>query len=370
MIVSVEDLEGLQGKVAMVDGSFDPLHDGHIAYFREAAKLGLPVFVNVASQAWTEGKHVTLLPLDQRLVVIDAIEGVDYVFTAPMTTAEVLELVRPAMYVKGSDWRERGLPETEQALCAEHNIEIAYTDTVLNSSSALLRSTLLGPMAYEEIDRFEAFLRDQKSPSDADFDDDYFLAEWREGHNSYNLEQRRVIEGKHPAVLIETFQPKNVLDAGCGPGALMTLLDELGVEAHGVDVSPNIHEFAEPAVKERIIVAGIDDMPYEDNTFDLVVSREVLEHIPVRDYLKVVQELCRVSGKYVYVTTRFHPNPTSLFDVTTEFEADPTHISLTAQPFLRMLFTLAGMNRRKDLEAKMDWMDKRRVLVYEKPRDE
>ncbi|MDO8732929.1 MAG: methyltransferase domain-containing protein [Actinomycetota bacterium] len=370
MIVTTEELKGLRGKVAMVDGSFDPFHDGHVAYFRSAAELGFPVFVNIASEAWTSSKHLTLLPLDRRIRVIDAIEGVDYVHSAPMTTAEVLRELQPAIYVKGADWRERGLPEDEQQLCKELGIEIAYTETALNSSSALLRSALFGQFAYDELDRFEEFMRDQKSPADSDFDNDYFLAEWRKGDNSYNLEQRRAIEGKHPAVLIEAFQPKNVLDAGCGPGALMTLLDELGVEAHGVDVSPNIHEFAEAAVKDRIIVASIDDMPYEDNTFDLVVSREVLEHIPVRDYLKVVQELCRVSGKYVYVTTRFHPSPASLFDVTTEFEADPTHISLTAQPFLRMLFVLAGMRRRKDLESQMDWMDKRRVLVYEKPRDE
>lgn len=367
MIVSLEDLPGLSGKVAMVDGSFDPLHDGHVAYIQAARELGLPVFVNVASQAWTEGKHLTLLPLENRLAVVDAIDGVDYVFTAPMTTAEVLEALKPAMYVKGADWRERGLPETEQALCKEHGIEIAYTDTVTNSSSRLLRSALFGPFAYTELDRFEAFLRDQKSPSDADFDDTYFLAEWREGHNSYSLEQRRVIEGNHPQVLIDTFQPASVLDAGCGPGALMALLDELGVEAHGVDVSPTIHDFAEPTVKDRITVAGIDDMPFDDNSFELVVSREVLEHIPVRDYLKVVTEFCRVSSKYVYVTTRFHPDPATIFDVTTEFEADPTHISLTAQPFLRMLFTLVGMRRRADLEAKMDWMGKGRVLVYEKP---
>ncbi|NDI10852.1 MAG: hypothetical protein EBY74_07690, partial [Actinobacteria bacterium] len=47
MILSTADLAQVAGKVVMVDGSFDPLHDGHIEYFRQAAGLGLPVLCNV-----------------------------------------------------------------------------------------------------------------------------------------------------------------------------------------------------------------------------------------------------------------------------------------------------------------------------------
>ena len=34
----------------MVDGGFDPLHEGHIAYFAAAAELGVPVLCNLASE--------------------------------------------------------------------------------------------------------------------------------------------------------------------------------------------------------------------------------------------------------------------------------------------------------------------------------
>ncbi|MEY3358669.1 MAG: Cytidylyltransferase-like, partial [Actinomycetota bacterium] len=46
MIVAWNDLPNLAGKVAMVDGSFDPLHEGHIAYFSAAAELGWPLLCN------------------------------------------------------------------------------------------------------------------------------------------------------------------------------------------------------------------------------------------------------------------------------------------------------------------------------------
>jgi hypothetical protein len=41
--------------------------------------------------------------------------------------------------VKGSDWRARGLPAEQVAICAEHGIGIVYLDTVLDSSSRILQ---------------------------------------------------------------------------------------------------------------------------------------------------------------------------------------------------------------------------------------
>jgi hypothetical protein len=73
-----------------------------------------------------------------------------------------------------------------------------------------------------------------------------------------------------------------------------------------------------------------------------------------------------VSSKFVYATTRFHGDPASLIDVTTDFETDPTHISLLTKDFVRVLFVLEGFRRRADLEQQLDWGGKGRVLVYER----
>ena len=45
----------------------------------------------------------------------------------------------PRYYVKGRDWRGRGLPPEQVRICGEHGIEIVYLDTVLDSSSRLLK---------------------------------------------------------------------------------------------------------------------------------------------------------------------------------------------------------------------------------------
>ena len=78
MIIATNELQNYVGRVTMVDGSFDPLHDGHIAYFSEAKKLGNPVLCNIASDEWTKSKHAVLLGAPQRAVVIDAIKFVDF----------------------------------------------------------------------------------------------------------------------------------------------------------------------------------------------------------------------------------------------------------------------------------------------------
>jgi cytidyltransferase-like protein len=141
VIVSTDQLPEYRGRVSMVDGGFDPLHAGHIDYFEAAAGLGLPVLCNVASDAYVSGKHAPLLPEQQRIRVLDAIRHLDLVHLSGTTTAEILGILRPRHYVKGSDWQGR-LPQEELDVCSEHGVEIVYLDTVTQSSSELLRTYL------------------------------------------------------------------------------------------------------------------------------------------------------------------------------------------------------------------------------------
>lgn len=139
MIVDFAGLAALRGTVTMVDGSFDPIHEGHIAYFAAAHALGHPVLCNVCPDEWTVRKHPILLSQEQRGAVLDAIRHLDYVHLAAVPTRDVLEQLRPSIYAKGKDWQVRGgIPEVEVAVCAAHGTRVVYLDTVLNSSTAIL----------------------------------------------------------------------------------------------------------------------------------------------------------------------------------------------------------------------------------------
>ena len=139
MILATEQLREYVGQLAMVDGSFDPIHDGHIGYFRAASQFGLPVICNVASDSWTVSKHPVLLSQAQRGVVLDSIRYLSFVHLSQVSTRDILRLLQPKMYVKGNDWIARGgVPTEEQQLCDELGIEVKYLETVTNSSSKLL----------------------------------------------------------------------------------------------------------------------------------------------------------------------------------------------------------------------------------------
>ena len=217
------------------------------------------------------------------------------------------------------------------------------------------------------ITEFEERVIAQRPVGAGHYDEEYFTGDWRDAGNNYSLETRRSIEAKNPFLIKDVFQPKKVLDLGCGPGALMHLLWELGVDVEGVDFAASSRELATPQVRDRITVGVVTDHTLKTaGAYDLVICREVLEHLTVLQVRQAVANMVRLTSRYIYVTTRFHPSPSSLLDFTTQFEVDPTHITLLNKDMLRLMFVLEGCRSRPDLEARMDWGNKGRVLVLEK----
>lgn len=216
------------------------------------------------------------------------------------------------------------------------------------------------------ISEFEAAIFAQTPTASEHYDAEYFTGDWRAEGNNYSLETRREIEARNPALIKNVFEPRRVLDLGCGPGALMHLLWELGVDVEGIDFAESSRRLATPEVRGRIAIGNTYDSIKPADTYDLVICREVFEHLTVFQVKKTVENMVRMTSRFVYVTTRFHPGPASLVDFTTQFDVDPTHITLLNKDFLRLLFVLEGCRSRLDLETRMDWLGKGRVLVMEK----
>jgi cyclopropane fatty-acyl-phospholipid synthase-like methyltransferase len=217
------------------------------------------------------------------------------------------------------------------------------------------------------ITEFEQRVFDQKPVGSGHYDSEYFTGDWRAEGNNYSLETRRQIEAKNPLLIRDVFQPTRVLDLGCGPGALMHLLWELGLDVEGIDFAESSKALATPQVTDRITVGVVTDASLKPaNAYDLVICREVLEHLTVLQVRQAVSNMARMTSRFIYVTTRFHPNPGSLLDFTTQFDVDPSHITLLNKDMLRLMFVLEGCRSRPDLEARMDWGNKGRVLVLEK----
>ena len=67
-------------KYVLVTGGFDPIHSGHISYFKHASKLGDELIVGLNSDDWLERKKGRpFMPFDERAEIIENLKMVDRV---------------------------------------------------------------------------------------------------------------------------------------------------------------------------------------------------------------------------------------------------------------------------------------------------
>ncbi|MFZ5776646.1 MAG: class I SAM-dependent methyltransferase [Bacillota bacterium] len=89
---------------------------------------------------------------------------------------------------------------------------------------------------------------------------------------------------------LQRYQPRSLLDVGCGDGRLFTLVEHIPVLV-GVDVSARALAFASAFNPGAVFVHGtVDDV---EGTFDAITLIEVIEHIPDDGIPHLVQSLDR-----------------------------------------------------------------------------
>lgn len=103
------------------------------------------------------------------------------------------------------------------------------------------------------------------------------------------------------AALIKIFfNPKNCLDVGCGTGYLIKWLRFFGIKAEGIEISRDALELAEKEVKPHLAIGDISKLPYDKNSFDLVLTFDVLEHIERSKIKQAISETVRISRKHIF----------------------------------------------------------------------
>jgi len=98
---------------------------------------------------------------------------------------------------------------------------------------------------------------------------------------------------------LEGLKINRVLDAGCGEGFVLSEFKnrDIGNELEGIDCSEQALDIGRKLFPHLILKHGnIYHLPYEDNTFDLVLCNEVLEHLAEPE--KALNEVVRVSRQY------------------------------------------------------------------------
>lgn len=110
-------LDSLPRPLVMTNGVFDVLHRGHVSYLNRAAELGSSLLVAVNSDASArmlgKGPDRPLNAAEDRAYVLAGLASVAMVtFFDTRTPVELIEAVRPDIYVKGGDYDMETLEET------------------------------------------------------------------------------------------------------------------------------------------------------------------------------------------------------------------------------------------------------------------
>jgi cyclopropane fatty-acyl-phospholipid synthase-like methyltransferase len=132
------------------------------------------------------------------------------------------------------------------------------------------------------------------------------------------------------------IRPRRVLDAGCALGILVETLRGRGIDAEGIDLSSyaiaNVHEPIRPFCRQGSIASEFT------GRYDLIVSIEVLEHVPVREGEEAIANFCRHTDDV-------------LFSSTPSDHREPSHVNVQPAEYWAEQFARHGFYRDVDFDA-------------------
>lgn len=169
-------------------------------------------------------------------------------------------------------------------------------------------------------------------------------------YSKYSL-RSYVHRQQYEGVLSHVMPGMKVLDVGCGDGVLSLMMAKKGAEVVGVDLSvPNIKAAKKYAGKIRasFLTGDVENLPFDDDSFDLVVSSHVLEHIP--DFNQGLREVMRVTKKRAVIAIPTILNPCSWVQIGQGWFYLKGLRSFAALPygFLKMLWALLAFEEGVD----------------------
>lgn len=135
-------------KIVMATGGFDPVHSGHIAYFKASRALGDMLIVGLNSDEWLERKKGrAFMPWTERLCVVNNLAMIDEVYTFDDEDGSARHFIQQVrahyptatlIFANGGDRTKDNIPEMD---VQDTNIEFAFGvggENKANSSSWIL----------------------------------------------------------------------------------------------------------------------------------------------------------------------------------------------------------------------------------------
>ena len=169
------------------------------------------------------------------------------------------------------------------------------------------------------------------------FNEDYFEDGVRtrvSAYENYRWMPERTI--REASSIINNIQFNTVLDFGCAKGFMVYAMRLLGKEAHGVDVSQYAVENCHPKVQKYLSI--IDNSEDIKGGWDLIIAKDVLEHIPKEEVLDTLKSL-RNRCKTIFIAVPLGDGQRYRIR---EYEMDITHVTKEPEEWWLTTIVQAG----------------------------
>lgn len=139
---------------------------------------------------------------------------------------------------------------------------------------------------------------------------DFFDGDRKYGYGGY------VYDGRWRSVAEQiskyyNLQPgQKVLDIGCGKAHLLYELTQVvpGIQVTGLDISEYAITHAKEEIKPYLMQGTAQNLPFKDNSFDLIISLNTLHNLKVYDLKKAIQDIERISKDNSYIVVESFRN--------------------------------------------------------------
>jgi protein-L-isoaspartate(D-aspartate) O-methyltransferase len=142
------------------------------------------------------------------------------------------------------------------------------------------------------------------------YGEDYWDGDRKYGYGGYTYDGRWRVVAEKLAKHYNLKAGQKVLDIGCGKAHLLYELTLVvpGLIVQGLDLSKYALEHAKEEVKPFLMEGNAIELPFEDNSFDLIISLTTLHNLKVFELKKAVQEIERVSKANSYIMVESYRN--------------------------------------------------------------
>lgn len=147
-------------------------------------------------------------------------------------------------------------------------------------------------------------------------------------------------------ILASDHKFKKILDVGCGTGRLVKYLNQKGFKTQGCEPAKEAVKIAQKINEGKLIKkASATALPYKTESFDLITSISVIEHLThkeAKEFINEAKRVLRPQGFIIIITPNFS-SPFRYIKKKKWFAySDPTHINYFTPKSIRLLLASSG----------------------------